>query len=332
MPSHRPKKTTAATAAAGPSRSEPEPSNPEIEEEEEEIEEEEDNDDERPEPSEDQALPQWAKAITKRLTYVEKKNEELATANDLLRRENEIQRREIDLLRKETAGASTSATEQENERAKLLENYPDLAQLKPYWPAKFKKLFPLDPGAGKPSSLELLMETEDRTYMRLKDEKKDAQRNEYSAALTCHTWQTTYCNALKAFVDHLGIEDEQDTATLRKLFNGMRDALELGALRISYLQIRAFPEEYEDSFQEVFTSTINQRKLSDQLVSREAAQLHDQYVKLRRDKTLAVAAKQGSQAKANNNRASTSNQTAGAKPSARRADRKKPEERPAPQA
>jgi len=105
-----------------------------------------------------------------------------------------------------------------------------------------------------------------------------------------------------------------------------RDAL--AARRLAYIQVKTHTDEFDAAFQQVLENDLNQAKISGQLFCPDVSATNDHYIKLRGDKTISFAAKHSAQSKI---KAPTPH-TAGEKPLQKRAGRKKPEERPAPQA
>lgn len=232
-------------------------------------------------------------------------------------------------LKRLPAPSSLAREELEDRARALLDTYPDLLELVGSWPASHREYFPTRTGAAKPTTIELALER-DRTYRRLLAEKKDGQRAEFTALTDVYVWVYTFANALDSAAKESMCREDYD-ARFAKLFNGLHDAISLAAKRLSVIQVKTHPEDFDESFAQVLTSNLSQSKISQQLACPEVAELHQQYIKIRRDKTIVLAAKQSAQAKITLKPAS-SQQTAGEKSNAKRPNRKKPEERTAPQA
>jgi hypothetical protein len=219
---------------------------------------------------------------------------------------------------------------------KLLERYPSLRELEPYWPIALKKLLPPREGAAKPTSLELLMEGGgDRTYTKLHHDKKDSQKRDYAALLSLYTWIKTYADAIFAeLADEYRTAPDRLEARFGKLFNGLNDALEMGAERISFIQVKTFPEDFDEAFQHVVQVSINRDRVQDQLTSTKIASLHDVFSDSLQDKVITHSIKQAlsSRLKFSSDKPSSSTAPTGSKSDKKRPARKKPEERPAPQA
>ena len=309
---------TAATTAAAEQPSTAQRSATEIEEEEfsqEQDQEVEDN---------SQGSPATLAIIVARLASLE-------GANNALRARVADQAEVIDTLK--TAGGYSRATAEEKRAAEitLLQKYPCYDDLREYWPKSHLHLLPakLD-AAAKPSSLEMGMEQNDRTYQRLAVEKKDGQKADYVALTEIYTYGKAYTSCIDALVREDAEEDVYEERYAR-FFAGLHDVFGMVAKRFDRVTVKTHPEDFDDTFLQVLESDLNQDKVSSQLVSPHIASVYDNFVKLRTDKALVFAAKQSAQSKTGKGFVP---RPAGEKPLQKRTGpaRKKPEERPAPQA
>lgn len=310
------RKTTAGTASAGPSTSQP-PS--EIEPVEEEILEEEEEDEE---PTAEVPTPeQWKRFYEdsrKQARLIKQLQTQIATGRDLGGAD-----------RLKVVSTSTFTAEEREERAlKLLEKYPPFLMLVPFWPLPFREFIPNRDGAAQPITIEPQLEN-NRTYRRLSAEKKEAQRAEFVALVDVFVWIFTYVGALRADLEG-AVGEEEFKARFAKYFNGLQDAIELAAQRISYIQIKTHEEEYGPGFSQVVASNQLKDKIAQQIASPIISDLFEVFAKYQQEKVVILAAKQAAQDKTA--KPTTAQQTAGEKSHAKRSGRKRPEERPAPQA
>jgi hypothetical protein len=290
--------------------------------EDEDSEEEEEEDAEAEDQSPEQTEAAEALSLVQRMVNLEERYEKE-------RRQDKKRIKELErelALKKEAARA--------DEKTALEKEFPSLESLKKFRRIKFKGFYPKKKGPVKPYSLELMMEGgADRTYTKLYNEGKHAQKSEYALVFTVYLWSILYADAISETLINL-ISDLQYEQHFSKLFNGLYAALELASARLSHIQVKTFPEEFDEAFQQVVQLTINKSKIEDQLTSDDLSALHREYIKSLQDKSITAAAKVALNAKIklNSDKPSTSGQGAGSKPDKRRPARKRPEERTAPSA
>jgi hypothetical protein len=173
----------------------------------------------------------------------------------------------------------------------------------------------------------------DRTYTKLDAENKFAQKTEFAGFLNVYAWGTAYADAICDKLIRLISEDDYNEH-FEKHFNGLYSALEMASERISFYQVKTFPDEFDETFQQVLAINLNKSKIQDQLINPTVAQLHRVYTKILQDKTLTAAVKSSliAKLKSGTDKPSASGQGSWSKSDKKKPARKKPEERPAPSA
>lgn len=242
--------------------------------------------------------------------------------------EKELRGTQEALIGEKKALGPVDTTAREAELLKLLEKYPPLIALVDHWPEVFRDQFPQRQGAVKPVTIELSLE-QHRTYRKLTEDKKEGQRADFAAIADIYVWTSAYTKALDELLQDL-LPDEDYNNEVVKYFNGLYDAIEMAAKRISFIQIKAHPEEFDEGFQHAVALSLNQAKVHQQLPSIELAYSHLDYTKHVIDKSFLHSAKKVAQSAFN--KSAAPHQAAGEKSNKKRAARKRPEERPAPQA
>lgn len=333
MPASRRVRGAAATAAAEPRspvrRASDEDSEDDVDHEDNENEEEEDEDED--EDAGDQAAdsPDQDASVEARLQALERRYKE-----DKKKDKRKIKDLEEETERLRAQVALQKEPLQEETKEQLLEKFPTYAELEKHWRDENKRLCPRKSGAAKPHSLELLMEGGgDRTYTKLHSEGKTAQKGEYATLYNVYLWAILYADAISDKAITL-LKDRDYEDHFEKLFNGLYAALEMASDRLSYIQVKTFPEEFDETFQQVVSLSINKTKTQDQLISTNIAALHQQYTKILQDKTLTAAVKSSlnTKLKLNSDKPSASGQGSGSKSDKKKPARRRPEERPAPPA
>lgn len=225
-----------------------------------------------------------------------------------------------------------TAEDRKREIDRLTLIYPKIRELAPFWDDQCEDFIPYSLVVGKPVTLDIFLQQVDRTYQRLLDDEKTAQAYEYCSLRSYHAWLKAFLNAIETtlyaqfpnfFLDKL-----------EKYFNGATATLELMAERISLLQVKAFPEEYDAAFTAVVESVQSQDKAKSHLLSPAVSYLREQYDQECSNKRISAAAKHNV-SKSVSDKPSTSNsnsnQAERPKPNKKRPNRKG-QDRTAPQA
>ncbi len=173
----------------------------------------------------------------------------LENNNKFLRAKIADQEEVIDSLKTDKTKAPT-AEEKKAAAAKLLERYPRNIDLKATWPESHLPLFPSRlEGPAKPTTLELGMEQNCRTYQKLAEEKKEGQKTDYTSLTDIFVFGTAYAKAVDRFVQE-DAEEDLYAERYARYFNGLHDVFALAARRLAYIQVKTHTDEFDAAFSE----------------------------------------------------------------------------------